>query len=491
MDPFSQASVSLKPCWQAADHDASIPRANNYTKWGGHNGAGTNIDAEMSLAAYMGVLKPPANSSVSLPVSCKTNNCVFPSDQGATFNSVGMCTLSWDISDQIKSPPDFKSDFNGWNYTLPWGTKLESGVLLSSTSTSVPGTSFAAEGEGPWNRTSLVDVEILGMRFEDPKCDTSICQFTTADRVNLKPVAYMFSLIPCVQTWAANFTNGAYQETLLDEQYLHWVVPKSKGYQLALNRTVQNGKWQDCIGTENATDTNTVEVYPLPQQSDPWSKQVAPSTWYAPQCVYGMGFGAAGGLADFVGPRGFFAKQGTLTFLTPTTLFGSLWFETLFNKGNMTLESVTKFAHGLALAITAQMRTNANGAEELSAQVGITMQKETCILVEWKYLSFLAIVLALEVVFFILVMVINQRSSWYADWKSSTLAVAFQNVGSTTLNESVPPRPELDRDFRDAAKKINVSFAEVDGKWQLRKEPGFIPIISREGLHPGDASRSQ
>lgn len=475
-DPFSQASVSLKPCWIEADHQASIPRTNNYTSVAGRTGPSITdyiLDAGMSLAAYMGVLNPPANSSVSVPVSCSTANCVFPSDQGATFTSLGMCTLTWDVSDQIDTLPTIPDNV-GWNYTLPWGTHLTSGSMISSSSTIVPHTTFAVKGEGPWNQTSMLDVQLLGVRYKNSSCDTATCAW---DINLLKPVAYLFSLIPCVQTYAANFTDGKYWEKVIDEQYLHWVVPKPVGFQLALNRTLHSGKWQDCVGTPTATGNNTVEVYPPPLVGS-----VPRSTWYPPECVYSMRYASAGALASFIGPGdqsvngpgGFFSIHQGLTFMDDQgPPLGGFWMESLWKKGNMTLESVAQFAEHLGVSITSQLRKAAEGPDELRTQRGATLQRETCILVEWKFLSFLATILMLEVVFFISVIVVNYRSSWGADWKSSTLAVAFQNVGCATIGKEGKPSRELDKDLHEAARSVRVLFADVDGRWQLRKEPTF------------------
>lgn len=468
VDPFSQASVTHQPCWRPVDRDATIPRGNNYAAFGAHSGAGADgqtLDPPMSLAAYMGVLNPPPNSSASVQVSCRTNNCTYPSDQGATFSSLGVCALAWDISNQVT---DLGSEFEkGYNYTLPWGINIGKGSLLGATSTMTPGTSFLPEGEGPWNRTSFIDVQLLGANYKNASCTYPDC-----DDWRFGPVAYMFSLLPCVQTFAANFTDGRYNETIIDEQVLHW-VGHSVGYQLALNKTIHDGRWQECKGADKKTDTNTVKVYaPSAQGMNSPADELPVDAWHRPECVYGVGPGASQAISNFIGPDEFFYSKQALYRGEPGVFKGKIWMQNLWNNGNMSLAQVTTFAEGLARAVGARMRANPSDAADggLRAARGVTLGKETCIVVEWKYLSFLATLLALDLVFFVVVVAINYRNRWGADWKSSTLAVAFQNVGSATGSEGEVPRPELDRHLREVAKSVKVSFTDVDGRWQLRKE---------------------
>ncbi|KAJ6780977.1 hypothetical protein PWT90_05402 [Aphanocladium album] len=471
VDPFSQASVTLKPCWRAVDNDASIPRAINYAAHGPHSTAGVGgyvLDPPMSLAAYMGVLKPPANSSVSVPVSCRTNNCTFPSDQGATFSTLGVRVLSWDISDQVV---DLRAGNElGWNYTLSWGINIGVGELIGVHSDKIPSTSFLPEGEGPWNRTSLVDVQLLGVQDKNNSCTDLPC----GSSADIKPAAYMFSLLPCVQTFAANFTDGIYTEELIEEQDLH-MVSYPIGYQLALNKTLCGGKWQDCVGTAQRTDTNTVKVYALAAQDVIDSSRGLPvESWHRPECVYSIRQEAASAIANFIGPSGFFNDNERLQFGNPGEYHGKPWIENLWNHNNMSLQHVTDFAQGLARSISAQMRINPGDKDEaMRVARGVTWEKETCIIFEWKWLIFLAALLVLEMAFFVTVVVVNYKSRWGADWKSSTLAVAYQNVGSATSNEAKVSEPELDKHLREAAKTTKVSFTNAHGQWQLRKEEGY------------------
>lgn len=404
---------------------------------------------------YLGAVKPPANSSASVDTVCPTGSCEFPSDEGATFTTIGVCSLAWDISDQVTR----QMGRTRYTYTIPWDLSLNTSLL--ATTMQLQSTTFDAE-EWPWNRTSLVDVETLGYRFKNSSCTYKSCLLSLD---GMDAVAYLMSFVPCVQTYAANFTNGTYWETKLDEKFMH-MLNVTLGYQLALNRTLEDGQWKECISTGSKTDTNTVAVYP-PTGNDPFFGMQSTPVWYRPSCVYHLGQGASAALSHSLGAM-FLNQQ---LFEASTVVVGEPWMGTLWNDGQMTKDTVSRFADGMALALTAQMRSNPDGPEPLKSTRGTVLTRETCIVPEWKYLSFLAVLLALEVAFFSTVVVISWRSKWDADWKSSTLAVAFQDVGSASAARGGEVQePRMKSDFQEAAAGVNVSFMEVNGRWQLQKE---------------------
>lgn len=372
-----------------------------------------------------------------------------------------MCSKAWDISDQVFS---YETKLS-WRYALKSDKRLDMAVndLLQSSFVAPPETSVNIDGGGPWNRTSIVDVSIMAMVVDKstncvlPNC-TTINQFVG----NFRPAAFKFSLFPCVQTFAANFTNGRYKEEVLAEEYLHWI--ENSGFQLAVNQTMYNGAMKNCTGTDTQTATNTILVYGPESQKDAVRNQKKPSgPWYSPECVFSMDLVPAISLGPFIGGN-FFDNVIRGNGL-------SAWTSKLWRNGTTDINLVANFSSGLATAIGAQMRKNSAGPEILREVRGETWQIKTFINVQWKYLSFLAAVLGLELLFFAAVMIINHRSPWDENWKSSTLAVAFQNVGDAR-GVGGSTTSESESELYEAAKSIKVLFSEVKGRWQLREEPG-------------------
>lgn len=120
VDPFSQASVGYYSCRRPAPSLASIPRTNSW-----YDRAQVHIDpltamigAPMQLALYLGFFQPPANSSVSIEVSCTTGNCTFPGEDSASFSTLSMCHTCEDVTRYaVKNT----SEMGTPQYTLPSG----------------------------------------------------------------------------------------------------------------------------------------------------------------------------------------------------------------------------------------------------------------------------------------------------------------------------------------------------------------------------------
>lgn len=179
-----------------------------------------------------------------------------------------------------------------------------------------------------------------------------------------------------------------------------------------------------------------------------------------------MGAGAAQGFATSFGNL---LNNSTLQFYNlPGGLEGDIWLQALWNFGNLTMNSLNDYMNGVSIAVGAEMRQHE--ATLLKAESGQALQLETCIHVRWKFLSFLAILLVLAVVFFVGILFVSLRSAWGADWKSSPLALVFQNVGQARAPHPYEGMPEFERSLRQEAMATKVTFAKVDGRWQLCRD---------------------
>lgn len=129
-DPFSQATVSLKSCLMPTSLQARIHIANRYIEVGPHYAVGSNVlDTPMQYAVCRALLEPPANSSQSVKVDCKTGNCTFPADQGATFTTLSMCHSCRDTSNTIR----YNNVSRASAHELPNGLSVQTSTLLNTT----------------------------------------------------------------------------------------------------------------------------------------------------------------------------------------------------------------------------------------------------------------------------------------------------------------------------------------------------------------------
>lgn len=419
----------------------------------------------MQLALYLGIIQPPRDSAKSVQVACKTGNCTYGADQDASFTTLTMCHSCKDLTHDIESHNHSGVPQSILSYD---DVKLQVGLSVLLDLATFETDDYSSERrfpDGVWNRTSVADLQGLAMVFKDPNCPP--------DRIPLcemKPFAFRCGLQPCVKTYKADFSNGEYHEKEISRELLHYIPPARK-FELALNRTFYNGAWRECKPSKTKTDTNTEQV------SSPQSQAVSrgphgvdysafPTLWYTPECVYIMGAGAAQGFAASFGDL---LNNNTLQFYNlPGGLEGAIWLQAMWNLGNLTMNSLNDYMNGVSIAVGAEMRQHE--ATLLKAESGQALQLETCIHVRWKFLSFLAVLLVLALVFFMGILFVNLRSAWGADWKSSPLALVFQNVGQARPPHPHESAPELERSLRQEAMATKVTFAKVDGRWQLCRD---------------------
>ncbi|KAM3523594.1 hypothetical protein NHJ13051_005027 [Beauveria bassiana] len=449
-DPFAQATISLYSCARGGLEIASIPRANNFTaKREKYSHVVYNtFDISMQLASYRGVLEPPANSSASVSVSCTTGNCTFPEDRGATFTSLTMCAQTWDISDRMK----VRNGTLGHTYYVGPDQMIGVKDYFNMSSRKVPGTSFLESGS-LWNRTSVIDVYIMSMvKDNSTNCKPPLCGYSSDWSAMFRPSAFVFSLLPCLQTFSASLNRGQYSEKVISEEYLHYIPPGYGYYQLSPNQTMVNGTMKQCTGTEKPDEVNTIPVYQSYNDS-----ASAPRVWYSPECVYE--FYGGNYLADFL-EFTFFSKQRLSN--------QPAWVNQLWRNGTTDLALVTDFANGLATSLGALMRTAATGPNMLREARGTTLVEKTCIRIHWGYISFFASVFVLEALFLGAVLVMGYRSRLHVDWKSSTLAVAFLSAGNSRSGGWRVKNPESEGSLQEAARSMKASLDDASGHWQLR-----------------------
>lgn len=432
--------------------------ATNYTISGGHTGIHqAGLDVAMQHAIYSGLLQPPNSSAASVSVVCPTGNCTFPADNGATFNTLAMCHSCKDISDTIQKG---KEQWDG--YTLPGGAHIDTNKMFNVAAIPIR-PSKESYPDGPWKQTSFLTIQGLAKVETDPKCPFKA--FCVPG-----PIAFECSLRPCVKTFAANLSNNIYYEEELSRQYMH-SLPNNSEYQLAVSRTMHNGAWKVCQSTEEKSENNTIQAFSpdsqwLPGTASPPANYS--SVWYPQECVYTLGGGTKLGLQDFVGSL---FDNGTVKIDTdPSAVGGSFWLQTLWKAGRMNMTTINKDMEGLVTAISGHMRAHADGPDSLRIVTGQTLALETCARVQWGFLAFPATVLVLEMLFVTAVVAASYCNSWKADWKSSSLALVFQNVGNPEPGSKEDEAFESEQYLSEAAERMRVVFAEVQGRWRLLRD---------------------
>lgn len=503
-DPFSQACVTVGSCQRSQPNVASISRFNNYSvAFHSPGGAGEyDLTTSMQLAVLTGLYSPPANSSQSMQsaVSCPTGNCTFTEEQGIAFDSLTMCSSCTDVTKKVvlktEMDPSSKQSlpsmyvidgYDDGSLSLPApGSHNFSGQMVVFSS--VPGvhgddknTQWPLDG---WSSTSIMNTRGIALAQDPSKCHPD-------GQCDYAPQAFDCALRPCVKSFSAKVHNGVYAEKEHATKYLH-AVPDALLFQGVADRALFNRTWKPCVSSKDRTPTNNITVYqPLTQSDDKPSDTISPDklprVYYPQECVYHVGTGPSSGLPYYIGS---ILDKGTIQLLVgPGQVDGDVWLKTLWNGGRMSFGDVERFMNGLATSVGAEMRRNPvpntglvlHDANNGTAQaVGDAFYTETCIIVRWRYLSFLALLLAVELVYFGLVMYYSYRNPWWCEnWKSSALPLLAQAIYDKDGHEMTSPYGHKrassggsniileDIDPATLARDVEVRLVEDQGQWKL------------------------
>lgn len=445
VDPFSQATVQYYSCRRLTSGSTTIPSGNTYAITLHANRAGDQLilDTGMEQAIYTGIINPPANSSRSVDVACATGNCTFPSDQDATFNTLGMCYICIDQSDLVVSSPGhypiLPTDLTGNPYlNTGWGLiavlpSLQGPQLDYFTQLNTTLGSNQTLPDGPWNVTTLTGFRGIARKY-DPNCNwdspnLGSSQLCDGDQL----IAFDCAFQACVKTYGASVIDGIYNEHEISRQPLHAfgstdIVYRSLRpsaylgslWEVALNRTLVNGAWQDCTPSREPSAIKVVPMAGPGAQTFSSSSLEENSTlisWYRPECVYNI----SSLTDDYLRPV--FDNQSLYSDTDAPFTQGPSWLKGIYNQGNINMSAIDNFAAGLAVSMESHIR--GHPSDDWPGRQGVVGQvwaNDSCIRVRWGFLSWLAILLVLELVFFGKLLVSVAVGPSGISWKSLSVA---------------------------------------------------------------------
>lgn len=459
VDPFSQQIIQSEPCLQnITGAAAEIPKSQNFEAGIILSEPMINLlSGSLQAAIYMGLLSPPPNSSVAMTADCRTGNCDFPSDDGATFSTLAMCHSCVDISHTI-------------HHDLRYGLLDDTDVALSSGVYIGSGTLFASTANTSFFDHSVFSFEALMKREL---------------QMNTDNFAVACGITPCLKTFGANVTNGVYQERELSSIDLIW--SDRAGYTLATNRTLRDGTWQSCTTTTKSTTASTLRIntttmglisraegtveYGVSSGMDFEQISHGASLWYPDDCVWWFGSLPAQAISSFL--HGFF-DGNTLRIATESAIEGDLWLFSMFPNGTASMDTVNAFMSGLTWSVTAALRqapASEGTPREQSAVSGQAQMVQTCLTVRWAWLSLPASLLGLQLVFLVAIVAISGSAGhWRGDWKDSSLALLYHGLeGCTHVPDEKVEREELrDRGgMFKVAQRMRVQLRQGQDNWRF------------------------
>lgn len=465
VDPFSQQIIQSESCLQnITGVVAEIPNLQHYGTIGVHVAPSIPpLPGFFQAAIYMGLLSPPPNSSAAMTADCRTGNCTFPSDDGATFLTLAMCHSCVDISHTI-----IYNTFAGID-----SASLQVGPRINNT-----WTMFASTSPSRLFGYSLFSFEALMRRELDKHTDN---------------FAVACGITPCLKTFGANVTNGVYQERELSSVDLVWSY--LQGYTLATNMTLRNGTWQSCMPTTQNTTANTLRFNTttmglISYVEEGFQSQVfrnmereeinpGASLWYPDDCVWWFGWRPAQQMDELL--TYLFnnkALERRWSNNVPLPAQGDFWLVNLYRNGTASMDTVSAFMDSLTWSMTAAMRQIFPSEDtdwELSKVSGQAQVMQSCLTVRWVWLSLPASLLGLQLAFLVAIVVISGAAEhWHGDWKDSSLALLYHGLEASAKmpNEKAEREDLRDKDgMFKVARVMKVQLRQGKDNWRFHAVP--------------------
>jgi hypothetical protein len=457
IDPFTQQIPQYYNCLQPmSGATALIPRTNNYTAAGIHTGPiDVSLDGPMAATLYIGLLDPPTNATSSIPITCPTGNCTFPTYQdGVSYSSIAMCSSVEDISHTITG------NGTSYNQSLPSGAHTFESILLST----------AVVGED----SNLFTFDALMINAH---CNSSTLKY--CEKCPTLPWAVRCSLYPCVHTYS-NVKISA--STLAEQITLTNRIPFIEGLYFSLAGNYPSIPTVDCTPSEHPTKSNTQPTSILRSGLRYVNRTHVPGAsdtlWYNPLCTWEFGIGPTEALTEAL--YGFY--RGTYLSApngTPCNTVGDPWLEQLYQNGTANINITANYMRGLANAMTSTMRQRGDAFNSDPA-TGTILTNQTCIRVAWAWLALPAALLLCTFVFLATIMLQTHRYTGHGKpqggrgpWKSSSLPLLWCGLEEKTRQrygafDDVDQMKERGKGLKvQLGKSVGLGAETDSGQWEL------------------------
>ncbi|KAE9961664.1 hypothetical protein BLS_001549, partial [Venturia inaequalis] len=448
-------------------------------------GAGLwSMTADVKGAIVNGLSNPTGDFSAVTPL-CGTGNCTFHE-----YSSAGMCSKCTDVTSLITevlfNQTDSDSSVPFSNLTLPNGLSIgnmtsdqPSQWLNISTDTDLEWAQILDPSMLTALSASIYNFTLLQITYAN--CTITInstneygaasynydCpqrgkRFSSGWK-NYGFLATSCALFPCVKTYHSDVTNGILDERVLDELPL-----LQDPSQPASDTPDQVAFNSPCLVDGQRYDLTNISKVPSQHRSFNTTNINGDDVTVPSECFYSVSGIWSRALSLFLGATlaGFCYLPD---FFSQTATADPWWLQELFNYGNATFGSVETSVDAIATAVTNKIRTfgsNWDGSQGFAT--GSSTRTAICTQVNWPWLAFPAILLALTLS---LIIAIALRTMLGHDdspiWKSSPLPLIFASKGPFPVKSG----GELE-DLDDAAAETMVKLEHIGDDWQFAQTNG-------------------
>ncbi|KAI4711434.1 hypothetical protein J4E89_003999 [Alternaria sp. Ai002NY15] len=489
----------LRPDESAA---VGILRSNAFNK-SGERKSPTTADEYLPLTVAMdvGILQPLEDTTTLLSYGCKTGNCTFPNANGAAFSTLGVGYWCQNATSQVvetkldydselddylpsaylngettgsETPPETIANSNSTNTTVPLGydfgltlkngTKARNIGLSLSLSDNVfdPIVKFPLAG---WPGKLVTDVS-------DPKYNGTIATigmiYIPYDSIEYQ--AMTCGIYPTVNTIKATYHNGVLKEEIVKSVRIgeDLAFGGTTAFRLATKQTIRNGTETTCdVKTSEtpgylAVARGNIDAAPINTTSLDSEGPGAELVWYPEDCVWSLFTGSMTGIQTHL--QAVYGQQFLMDIMSAR--YGNAYMRVLWDSGQLPdapLEHVSSIMKNLTNAMNTVLRTH--GMEEHSRPAEGTMwYTTTCIEINWAWIAFPAVMIALSAIFLLLVHIESRGVESGRLWKSSILAMLFCEMDEVVTEQAQPMGRQR---LEEVAASSSVSLGKDNGSLRL------------------------
>jgi hypothetical protein len=503
--PFAQQAAEAVPCdrpLESAEATISISRWMHSSNIARLDPARMDLDISTKIALVNGLADPNRTRSEITP-GCSTGNCWFPTFNGTTHSSIGMCKRCVDVTPWVtetltknRYPNGSATFYDLQEVILPGGH----GIGRARTdSWALPTKILDVSGHGTvWKsaarqlNTSIFDklddsfdtilrasiLNITVMTFTDIDCEQgSKCSnhsfntsFPWLDFVNV--VATACSFYPCIRDYHGSVRDTIFTETVLRDT----PVLQQKG---STNPYADFKHFHTpCIIDGHAYTMDNISSVPQDKHNFTTNLIDDVNVTFPVDCAYEVDGTYASSFIDFMSTTlfGECVTPGRVNFNGDVddykTLACTPWYlKGLVNQGNASFHSIDHNMESIAVAITSEMRKQgtATGLNMTLTEAipiyakGTVMQTTVCMKFKWMWLSFPLALIALT----ILLLGVSCGKMYFDTqkipaWKSNVLPLLLtgNQIGAMTGAGNM-------EEIGANTENLDVSLARLERGWEL------------------------
>jgi hypothetical protein len=393
---------------------------------------------------------------------CLSGNCTFLSDHGSSFSTLAVGSSCHDIGEKLRKPDNTSKTLSlsiGGNNIIEVCPDCHDPPVVMATKIGV--TSYQ-------DSRTLATIYIVST---NASCELDGC---------MDWQAVQCSLFPTVNTYALEIKNSKMNETLLEstpipsnplgdtQQNTSYAEYERLSYshRLIANRTLRNGVWKEC---EQMSEFD-LDIKPI-------YTGLNTLEYYHKDCIWGFSRALAGQVSLYlaelfdnqtlrygkseVDPE--YWKNHSLGQNPPPQKIGPPHLRQMYTFGNFTEDTAESIMEGVSQAMTTVVRTYYSDGNETHTK-GTMWITTTCIRIDWRWISFPAIMSALTGIFLALVIIENRGLEQDRLWKSSVLATLFCEVDRSDEGNNYLINKQA---MYNAAKSTSVSLESRSGTLRL------------------------